>query len=84
MVQQEVSLYSIELLRKYIKDIPEQLPENIIKKYNFVSKAKAFDMIHFPRNTDDIERAKQRLAYEELYDINYRAIKKKHEGFKSS
>lgn len=74
----------IELLRKYIKDIPEQLPENIIKKYDFVSKAEAFDMIHFPRNTDDIERAKERLAYEELYNINYKAIKKKHDGFKKT
>lgn len=74
----------IELLRQYIREIPEELPEHIIEKYNFVSKAKAFDLIHFPKNTDDIERAKARLAYEELYNINYKAIKKKHDGFKKT
>jgi len=74
----------IELLRKYIKDIPEELPADIVKKYNFISKAEAFDKIHFPKNTDDIERAKERLAYEELYNINYKAIKKKHDGYKKT
>ena len=74
----------IELLRKYIRDIPEELPADIVKKYNFISKAEAFDKIHFPKNTDDIERAKERLAYEELYNINYKAIKKKHDGYKKT
>jgi len=74
----------IELLRKYIKDIPENLPEEIVKKYNFMSRAEAFDMIHFPRNNDDIHRAQERLAYEELYEINYKAIDKKHQGFKET
>jgi ATP-dependent DNA helicase RecG len=53
----------IELLKRYITDISEDLPENIIKKYNFISKKEAVYKIHFPKNKNDIEQAKYRLAY---------------------
>jgi ATP-dependent DNA helicase RecG len=59
------------LLDKYITNYPESLPEKIIEKYGFISKKEAIFKIHFPKNTHDIEQAKQRLAYEELYEINF-------------
>ncbi len=76
----------IELLRQYVSsdNFPEQLPENIIAKYNFVSRAEAVYKIHFPRNKNDIEIAKYRLGYEELYNINYKAISSKYARFSES
>lgn len=74
----------MELVRDYIKYIPETLPENIIKKYNFISKKEALIKLHFPLNNDEIEIAKYRLAYEELFDINFKSISKKQENFKLS
>jgi len=71
-------------LEKYISEIPENLPENILKKYNFISRREAFYKIHFPKNSHDIELAKARLAYEELYNINYAAISSKHKRFDDS
>jgi ATP-dependent DNA helicase RecG len=62
----------------------ESLPENIVKKYDFISKAEAVYKIHFPKNKNDIEVAKYRLAYEELFEINYKAISSKYEKFRSS
>jgi len=62
----------------------EILPENIVKKYWFVSKAEAVYKIHFPKNKDDIEVAKYRLWYEELFEINYKAISSKYERFQES
>ena len=59
----------IELLKSYISDISEDLPVEIIKKYNFISKKEAIYKIHFPKNKNDIEIAKYRLAYEELFEI---------------
>ena len=60
------------------------MPESIIKKYGFISKAEAIYKIHFPKNNYDIEVAKYRLAYEELFEINIKSITKKHEGIKFS
>ena len=71
-------------LEKYISDIPENLPENIRKKYNFISRSEAYHKIHFPKNSHDVEVAQQRLAYEELYEINYQAISAKHKKFDES
>lgn len=74
----------IELLKQYISDITENLPENILEKYDFISRKEAFYKIHFPRNKNEIEQAKYRLAYEELYQINFKAISKKYEKFEAT
>ena len=76
--------WKIELLKSFIWDYKEVLPENIVKKYNFISKAEAVYKIHFPKNKHDIEVAKYRLAYEELFKINYKAISSKYEKFRES
>ena len=71
-------------LEKYITEIPENLPDEILKKYNFIGRKQAFYKIHFPKNSHDVDVAKARLAYEELYKINFTAISKKHERFDAS
>ena len=71
-------------LESFIEKIPENLPEHILKKYNFMSRKEAFYKIHFPKNSHDIEVAKYRLAYEELYTINFSAISTKHQRFDAS
>ncbi len=74
----------IKLLEKYIQGYSETLPDNIMEKYAFISKKEAIYKVHFPKNMHDIELAKYRLAYEELYDINFWAISKKYENFAHS
>lgn len=69
------------LLKQYFSDVWEVLPEEIIKKYNFIPRKEAYFKLHFPKNQDDINEAKRRLAYEELYNINYSALSKKYESF---
>lgn len=76
--------WKIPLLKQYIKDISEDLPQEIIKKYNFISKRDAILRVHFPRSNDDIEQAKFRLAYSELFEINYKAIWSKMNSFKET
>ncbi len=66
-------------IKKYISLISETLPESIIKKYNFISRAEALEKLHFPSNKHDFEIARERLAYDELYEINYISISKKIE-----
>ncbi|MBR4073064.1 MAG: ATP-dependent DNA helicase RecG [Clostridia bacterium] len=45
----------------------DPLPENIREKYNLCDIRFALENIHFPRNTDALERAKKRLVFEELF-----------------
>ena len=71
-------------LEKYISSIEENLPEDIIRKYHFISRQEAFYKIHFPKNSHDVDIAKERLAYEELFAINYQAISTKHKRFDES
>ncbi len=76
--------WKIVKLKKYISDITEDLPENIIKKYWFISKKEAIYKVHFPKNKHDIELGQYRLAYWELFEINYRAISNKYENFEQT
>ncbi len=66
---------SIKTLRKAIfnainefkPEIEEILPDYLVKKYNFLSKADAVSQIHFPDTEENIEKARHRLVYEELF-----------------
>jgi ATP-dependent DNA helicase RecG len=49
------------------KDIPENLPENILKQLNLLSRYNALTSIHFPPNTTIYQQAVNRLKFEELF-----------------
>jgi ATP-dependent DNA helicase RecG len=68
-------------LRNYIENIENILPVEIIKKYDFIDRKEAFLKIHFPFSKNDIEIAKYLLAYEELFEVNYKSISKKTDIF---
>ena len=63
-------------LRKVIKGIierlhtesfPEVLPYHIIKNHNLISSLHAFEWIHFPKNQNELDAARARLKFEELF-----------------
>lgn len=64
----------MEYLKPYTQYFEETLPKNILEKYNFLSKADAMHQLHFPKNKREFEQAKNRLAYDELYAINYTSL----------
>jgi ATP-dependent DNA helicase RecG len=74
----------MQYLKPYCQYFSEHLPEKIIQKYDFMSKAQALEIIHFPKSQLELDAAKYRLAYEELYEINYKTLSKKHQVFKDS
>jgi len=49
------------------KDLPENLPEAIVKQYRFVSRYDAFCNIHFPASDELYTHALRRLKFEELF-----------------
>ena len=49
------------------KDLPENLPDSIIKQYRFISRWEAFCTIHFPASEEMYTHALRRLKFEELF-----------------
>ena len=49
------------------KELPECLPSNIIKKYNFISRYKTYQYLHFPPNTSLYQAAVERMKFEEFF-----------------
>ena len=49
------------------KDLPENLPETVIKKYKFISRFDAYRHIHFPASEKHYQHAVRRLKFEELF-----------------
>ena len=57
-----------ELLQKISeKDLPENLPEPVIKKYKLIKRYDAFRHIHFPASVQHYEHALRRLKFEEFF-----------------
>lgn len=56
-------------LRPLMTMVPETLPETIVRSQKLVSYADALLGLHFPKNTDDIRRARERLGFEELFQL---------------
>ena len=50
-------------------EIPEVLPESVAARYHLMARCIAFQTIHFPKNAEELQAARRRLAFEELYLI---------------
>lgn len=61
--------------------LEETLPEYILKKYNFMDYNSAIQKIHFPDNFEDFNKARNRLAFEELFSMQLAllSLKNKYE-----
>ena len=58
-------------------ELPETLPPYLIEKYRLSSLHNAISKIHFPDNPKEIEQAKYRLKFEELFYIQLKLLKQK-------
>ncbi|HEY4964426.1 MAG TPA: ATP-dependent DNA helicase RecG [Candidatus Saccharimonadales bacterium] len=52
-----------------IEDYQESLPVEIVKQYDLIPLAKALLLIHFPKDADELEAAKRRLGFEEVFSL---------------
>lgn len=61
------------------KDIEDYLPESIRKSLDYPSLADALHNIHFPNNESEIEKARERLSFDELFLLQLGALERKKE-----
>lgn len=59
----------IKTALQYIEELPETLPQSIIRKKNLCNLKYALQYIHFPKDEQKFKEARYRLIYEELFDI---------------
>jgi ATP-dependent DNA helicase RecG len=52
-----------------INDYPESLPSEIVKKYKLIPLSRALLLIHFPKNAIELDEAKRRLGFEEVFSL---------------
>lgn len=67
-----------ELLHQGSDKISETLPDFILNNYNLLSRKKSYINVHFPANNEIIEKARERLKFEELLLIQLQLIKEKN------
>jgi ATP-dependent DNA helicase RecG len=65
------------LLYRFCEQIPESLPEEIIKKYKFLPIQEAVWQLHFPDSFEHADAAKSRFSFEELFLIQLNVLKEK-------
>ncbi|HEY5771718.1 MAG TPA: ATP-dependent DNA helicase RecG, partial [Chitinophagaceae bacterium] len=58
-----------EVLMKMIneKNVPENLPDDILNNLKLANRFKAYSQIHFPANMQEYDEAVKRLKFEELF-----------------
>jgi ATP-dependent DNA helicase RecG len=56
-------------LRPLMTMLPETMPRTVIKSESLISHSQALLGMHFPKELKDISDAKERLAFEELFEL---------------
>lgn len=75
-----------EAWEKYGNTIVEYLPKNVIEKYELLALKDAIYNVHFPKNMELFEKARYRLAFDELLNLHTINLnrKKKWQGNRAS
>ncbi|MDF2378998.1 MAG: ATP-dependent DNA helicase RecG [Candidatus Gracilibacteria bacterium] len=61
----------------YSSEFEDILPEEVRQQYGFPKKSKAIKSVHFPDSSEQLEKAKQMLAFEELFILQLSALQQK-------
>ena len=71
------------LLQNHKEELAEYLPEIILQKNHFMQLADAIKAVHFPKDLETAARARERLAFDELFLLQLAAQKRRTEWRKT-
>lgn len=66
-----------------IRKLNETLPAEIVKEHALMSRANAVEQMHFPGTYEQFAEAKERIAFEELFEITYASLLNKTDNAQS-
>ncbi|MCB9066558.1 MAG: ATP-dependent DNA helicase RecG [Calditrichae bacterium] len=64
--------------KKYGHQIPETLPQSLIRQYLLFSRSDAFRQMHFPDSHEALHQVERRFKYEELFYLQLLMALRKH------
>lgn len=64
--------------------LEDYLPEEIIKKENFIELDEAIRQIHFPSSEDALQKARERLSFDEIFNLTCLSRSIKNENQKNN
>ena len=71
--------HSVERLTKTLVEklppLPETLPDFIIASRHLMGRDEAFRIVHYPQNAKDLEQARVRLKFEELFYVQLNILR---------
>ncbi|MGB6128625.1 MAG: ATP-dependent DNA helicase RecG [Psychrilyobacter sp.] len=66
-----------DTIKKYIPLVEENIPKEILQEYKLMGRKEAILKIHMPKNLREIEKAKNRMAVEELLILELGILSKR-------
>jgi len=76
ILQNNMRRFISSAIKKYVNDLENELPNEIIEKEALLSKTQAVKEIHFPTSADMLEKAKKTLVYEELFYMEVMVLRR--------
>src|SRR4030042_1371941 len=64
-----------QLLKKYLHEIPEVIPNAILKRQNLIGAQAAIRELHFPSSFEKVKEAQKRMAFEEMFLIQMISVR---------
>ncbi|PJJ48760.1 ATP-dependent DNA helicase RecG [Hymenobacter chitinivorans] len=66
-----------DLLKIALPYVQESLSPDLIRHYNLMGKADAYQQIHFPQSTELLQAARFRLKFEELFYVQLKLLRQR-------
>ncbi|HET7320087.1 MAG TPA: ATP-dependent DNA helicase RecG [Candidatus Saccharimonadales bacterium] len=63
-----------------IRHLPETLPTWLMNTHKLLGRSAAIEAMHFPKSSEDIAAAKQRLGFEEVFRLSLASLLNKQEN----
>ncbi len=65
------------LLQSFIPEIIETLPKEVIQSESLMTRPQTMMEMHFPSSVETLERARYRIAFEEIFNLQREALERK-------
>ena len=65
------------LLTQHLGELSEYMPQTILEKNNLMRYTQALQEIHFPKDLETVKKARERLAFDELFLMQLASIKRR-------
>lgn len=75
MMSRAIEKLTKSMVERMSTPLPETLPSFITQSLHLISRDQAVKQIHYPKNTDELQRAQVRLKFEELFYVQLNILR---------